>query len=478
MSNYDAVIVGAGPNGLAAALTLAQAGRSVLVMEAKETVGGGCRTAELTLPGFKHDICSSVYALGLASPFFRALPLEEKGLKWVYSPAALAHPFDDGTAALLKRSTAETGETLGVDQRAYQKLMDPLVAHYEMILADSLGPLPLPPKHPIALFQASLKFIRSARGLAQGTFRGPRARALFSGIAAHSVLPLEAPMSAASGLILGMLAHAVGWPVAQGGSQSIMDGLASILEEHGGEIVTGRPVTTMEDLPPHRAALFDLTPRQLVQIAGNRLPQGYQRSLGRFRYGPGAFKLDFALSAPIPWKAPECRQAITVHLGGTLDEISASERAVWKGEISEKPFVLLVQSSLYDSTRAPDGKHTAWAYCHVPSGSTVDMTDRIIRQIERFAPGFRDCILAYKAITPSGFEAYNSNYIGGDFIGGVQDIWQQFTRPVISLNPYKTPAQGIYLCSSSTPPGGGVHGMCGYNAAKVYLRDSRGQDRT
>jgi phytoene dehydrogenase-like protein len=476
MENVDAIVVGAGPNGLAAAITLAQAGRSVLVQEAKDTIGGGCRTAELTLPGFKHDVCSSVYGLGLASPFFQQLPLEEKGLHWVYSPAALAHPFDDGSAALLKRSTAETGETLGADRVAYQKLIDPLVAQVKLILEDSLGPLPLPPKHPLALLRASLKFIRPASGLARGSFRGERARALFAGICAHSVLPLEAPMSAASGLILGMVAHVVGWPVAQGGSQRIIDAMACLLEELGGEIVTSRPVTTLDGLPPHRAVLFDTTPRQLVQIAGDRLPAGYRRSLGRFRYGPGAFKLDFALSDPIPWKASECSQAITVHLGGTLDEIAASERLVSQGEVSERPFVLLVQSSLFDPSRAPQGKHTAWAYCHVPNGSTVDMTERIIAQIERFAPGFRDCILAYNTITPAAMQAYNPNYIGGDIIGGIQDIWQQFTRPVISLNPYKTPAKGIYLCSSSTPPGGGVHGMCGYNAAKVYLHDTKDRD--
>jgi phytoene dehydrogenase-like protein len=474
MDTYDAVVVGAGPNGLAAAITLARAGHSVLVLEGKETIGGGCRTAELTQPGFKHDICSSVYALGLAAPFFRTLPLAEKGLEWVFSPAALAHPFDDGTAALLQGTTADTGATLGVDSRAYQRLMDPLVADWTNILGDSLGPLPMPPRHPFSLARAGLKFIRSARSLAEGTFRGERGRAFLAGIAEHSVLPLEAPVSSASGLILGMLGHVVGWPVAKGGSQRIMDGMACILEDLGGVIQTGRMVRSMSDLPPHRAVLFDTTPRQLIEIAGDRLPKGYRRSLERFRYGPGAFKMDFALDAPIPWKAKECARAITVHLGGTLEEISASEKAVWAGEIPEKPFVLLVQSSLYDDTRAPNGKHTVWAYCHMPSGSSVDMTDRIIGQIERFAPGFRDCILSYNVISPAGMEQYNPNYIGGDFIGGVQDIWQQFTRPVISLNPYATPDQSIYLCSSSTPPGGGVHGMCGYFAAKASMKALKG----
>lgn len=472
-TSYDAVVVGAGPNGLAAATTLALAGRSVLVMEAAETIGGGTRSAALTLPRFVHDICSAIHPLSVASPFFRTLSLREYGLEWIYPPAAFAHPLDDGTAVLLERSVAATAATLGADGPAYQRLMAPLVDKADDLLADILGPLPLPPRHPLALARFGLSAMRSARGLAESRFKGERARALMAGMAAHAMLPLEHIPTAAFGLTMAITAHAVGWPMARGGSQKIADALAGYLRSLGGEIITGQGVTSLQQLPAQRAVLFDVTPRQLLRIAGDRLPSGYRRRLERFRYGPGVFKVDWALDGPIPWTAEECNRSATVHLGGTLAEIAASERAVWQGQPSEKPYVLLVQHSLFDPTRAPAGKATVWGYCHVPNGSTIDMTGPIEKQIERFAPGFRDRILARHTMPPAAMEQHNSNYVGGDINGGVQDLWQLYTRPAPRLNPYTTPAKGIYICSSSTPPGGGVHGMCGYHAAQAALRGLR-----
>jgi phytoene dehydrogenase-like protein len=470
---YDAVVVGAGPNGLASAITLARAGRSVLVLEGQETIGGGTRSDELTLPGFVHDVCSAIHPLGVASPFFRDLPLAQYGLEWVFPPAAVAHPFDDGSAAILERSVDATGESLGRDAAAYRRLMGPLLADWEGLASDLLGPLPVPPRHPLAMARFGLKAVRSARGLAESAFEGDRARALFAGLAAHSILPLERPVSAAFGLVLGTVAHAVGWPMARGGSGQIADALAAHLRSLGGEIVTGRCVESLDQLPPARSVLLDVTPRQVLQIAGDRLPTRYRRALGRYRYGPGVFKLDWALDGPIPWKAPACSRAGTVHLGGTLPEIAASEQAVWRGELSERPYVIVVQQTLFDPTRAPEGKHTGWAYCHVPNGSTIDMTERIEAQLERFAPGFRDLILARSVMSPTALERHDPNYIGGDINGGVQDLGQLFTRPVARLNPYTTPVRGLYLCSSSTPPGGGVHGMCGYFAAQAALSTER-----
>jgi phytoene dehydrogenase-like protein len=471
-STYDAVIIGAGPNGLAAAIRLAQSGRSVLVLEAKDTIGGGARTAELTLPGFQHDMCSAIHPLGKASPFLRSLPLEECGVKWIQPDAALAHPMDDGTAVIIERSIQATAKGLGVDAQAYRRLMEPLVADWEKIMVDLLGPLPLPPRHPLAMARFGLGAIRSAAGLAQGVFHGERAKAVFAGMAAHSMLQLEKPATAAFGLVLGILAHAVGWPVPQGGSQSIIDSMANYLHSLGGEIRTGFPVKGLEDLPPARALLFDVTPRQLLQITGERLPQAYRRQLKGYRYGPGVFKIDYALDGPIPWKAEECSRAGTVHLGGRLEEISAAESAVWRGEHPQKPLVLLAQQSLFDPTRAPRGKHTAWAYCHVPHGSAQDMTGPIEAQIERFAPGFRHRVLARCTHNAVEMEHYNPNYIGGDINGGVQDLRQLFTRPTVRWVPYSTPDEDIYLCSSSTPPGGGVHGMCGFHAAQAALKRS------
>ena len=466
---YDAIVVGSGPNGLAAAITVAQAGRSVLVLEASDTIGGGARSAELTLPGFVHDVCSAVHPLAVGSPFFSTLPLSEHGLKWIHPPAPVAHPFDDGTAVILERSVGTTTETLGRDGGAYMGLMAPLVADWDKLASEVLGPL-RPPRHPLVLARFGLRALRSARGLAESVFEGERARSLFAGLAAHSMLPLERRPTAAFGLLLGASGHSVGWPVPRGGSQSISNALASYLRSLGGEIVTNQNVRSVDDLPVARAVLLEVTPRQLLRIAGSRLPAGYRRKLGGYRYGPGAFKMDWALDGPIPWKAAECARAGTVHLGGTIGEIAASETAVWRGEHPERPYVLLAQQSLFDTTRAPDGKQTVWAYCHVPNGSTFDMADRIEAQIERFAPGFRDCILARNVMSPARLEEYNPNYVGGDINGGVQDLGQLFTRPVFRPVPYSTPARGIYICSSSTPPGGGVHGMCGYFAARAALR--------
>ncbi len=468
LGNYDAIIIGSGPNGLAAAIELARAGRSVLVCEAEETIGGGARSSALTLPGFVHDICSAIHPLAVASPFFRTLPLADHGLEWIHSPAPLAHPFEDGTAAVLERSIDQTSETLGGDAKAYRKLMGPLADSWEHLESALLGPVRWP-RHPVALARFGIRALRSARSLSEHLFKGEHARALFAGLAAHSTLPLERIVTAAFGLVLGITGHRVGWPVPRGGAQRITEALAAYLLSLGGEIVTSLRVETIDELPSSRVVLFDLTPRQLLRVAGHRFPEGYRRKLTSYRYGPAAFKMDWALDGPIPWKAAECSRAGTVHLGGTLAEIVASERAPAKAEQSERPFVLVAQPSLFDPTRAPVGKHTAWAYCHVPNGSTFDMTERIENQIERFAPGFRACVLARRATTPAGLERHNANLVGGDINGGAQDIRQLFLRPTGRL--YSTPARGIYICSSSTPPGGGVHGMCGYFSARAALRD-------
>ncbi len=465
---YDAVIVGSGPNGLAAATTLARAGRSVLVVEGKDTIGGGMRSAEVCLTGFVGDICSAVHPLGLASPFMRSLPLAEHGLVWIQPDLPLAHPLDGGEAVVVERSVAATAEGLGADGPAYRRLMQPLVDRWPAIVDDVLGPLRVP-RDPLAFGRFGLGAIMPATLLAHGWYRGREARALLAGMAAHSMLPLQRPITGGFGLLLGLLAHAVGWPVAKGGSQAIADALAGYLRSLGGEIRTGWMVEDVDELPRAGAYLFDITPRQLIRIAGHRLPAGYRRSLERFRYGPGVFKIDYALHGPIPWAAAACSRAGTVHVGGTLEEIASAEQEVWRGRHSERPFVLLAQQSLFDTSRAPAGKQVAWAYCHVPHGSTEDMTEAIERQVERFAPGFRDMIMARSTRTAMQMEAYNPNYVGGDINGGVQDIWQQYTRPVARWVPYSTPDPRIYICSSSTPPGGGVHGMCGYYAAQAVL---------
>lgn len=468
-ASYDAVVIGSGPNGLSAAIAMASAGLSVLVLEARDTPGGGARTAALTLPGFAHDVCSAVHPLGVGSPYFSRLPLEQHGLEWVQPPAAMAHPFDDGSALTLERSVHDTAAQLGPDERAYRALLEPFAARFEELAPMILAPLRIP-RSPLLMARFGLHAIRSMDGLARARFRAGRARALLAGVAAHAMLPLDAPASAAIALVLGAAGHAVGWPVPRGGAQRITDALVSYLRSLGGELETGRPVRSMGDLPPARAYLFDLTPRQLLTIAGDRLPPGYRRRLQRFRYGPGVFKIDWALDGPIPWSAPGCLRAATVHLGASLDEMDASEAAPHQGRVAERPFVLVTQPSLFDDTRAPAGGHTAWAYCHVPNGDAVDMRERIESQVERFAPGFRARILARHTIDAPQMEAYNPNYVGGDINGGLSRLGQLFFRPVLRLDPYSTPADDIFLCSSSTPPGGGVHGMSGYWAARSALR--------
>jgi phytoene dehydrogenase-like protein len=463
------VVVGAGPNGLSAAITLARAGREVLLLEANETIGGGARSAELTLPGFVHDICSAVHPLALASPAFRALPLADLGVEFVHPEIPLAHPLDGGDAIAVHRSPAETAAGLGADGRAYASLIGPLVHSFDDVVADTLGPLRLP-RHPLAASRFGLKAVRPAAGLARSHFGTERARAVFAGMAAHSMLPLESRTTAAIGLMLAASAHVVGWPFVRGGSQRLSDGLAAHFQALGGSIETGRRVASLADLPPSRAVLFDLTPRQVEAIAGDALPSRYRGKLRSYRYGMGVFKLDFALAGPIPWAADACRRAGTVHVGGTLPEVAASERAAARGQVSGQPFVLVAQQSLFDDSRAPAGRHTAWAYCHVPHASAADMTEPIVAQIERFAPGFRGLVLARHATDPAGLESGNANYIGGDINGGVQDWRQLFTRPVARLNPYTTPNPRLFICSSSTPPGGGVHGLCGWFAARAALK--------
>ncbi len=467
----DAVIVGSGPNGLAAAVTLARAGRSVLVLEANHSLGGGTRSAELTQPGFVHDICSAVHPLAAGSPFFRTLPLERFGLRWIQPAIALAHPLDRGTAACLHQDLDTTADSLGRDAARYRRLMRPLVRNWQNLAEEFLQPMLHLPRHPFALARFGLGALAPATWLAKACFETEAARALFAGCAAHSFLSLEAPASAAFGLVLGMAGHAVGWPIPRGGSQAIANALAGYLRELGGQIETGRRVKNLADLPKSRAILFDTSPSQFAHIAGDRLPASYRQKLEKFRRGPGVFKVDYALSSPIPWRAEECRRAGTVHVGGTLDEIATGERAVANGEHPERPFVLVAQQSLFDETRAPRGQHTLWAYCHVPNGSTLDMSGRIEEQIDRFAPGFRDCILARHSANTAALEQSNPNLLGGDINGGAANLAQLIARPVFSATPYRTPLPGVYLCSASTPPGGGVHGMCGYHAARAALRD-------
>jgi phytoene dehydrogenase-like protein len=465
---YDAVVVGSGPNGLAAAITIARSGRSVAVLESQPTIGGGARSANLTAPGFTHDVCSAVYPLAIGSPFLRQLPLDQHGLQWIQSPAPLAHPMDDGTAVMLERSVDATSENLDVDGAAYRNIMKWLVEKWDRLEIDILAP-PRFPRHPLSLAKFGLHAMRPARRLAENVFAEQRARALFAGLAAHSMLPLEYAPSAAFGLVLGVTAHALGWPIARGGAQKLADALSSYLRQLGGEIVVNRWITSLDDLPASRVVLCDLTPRQLLRIAGNRFSSRYRRSLEHYHYGMGAFKMDWALSAPVPWKAASCARAATVHLGGTLDEIALSERAAWRGDPAGRPFVLLVQPSLFDDSRAPATKHTLWAYCHVPHGSNFDMTHRVEAQIERFAPGFRDLVIARSAMAPRDLEQHNANLVGGDINGGAAILRQLFFRPTVRL--YKTSLKGLYICSSSTPPGGGVHGMCGHFAALQALKD-------
>jgi phytoene dehydrogenase-like protein len=469
--SYDAVIVGAGPNGLAAAVRLAQEKLSVLVIEGARTVGGGVRSAELTLPGFTHDVCSAIHPLALGSPFLRQIPLEKHGLRWVQPELPLAHPLPNSSAALLDRSLEKTAEEFGQDAKAYRRTFSRLVSNWDALAGEFLEPLLHWPRHPLLLAGFGFKGLRSASKFLEARFCGEPARALFAGLAAHSFLPLEQSPSAAFGLVLGALSHGVGWPLPMGGSQRIADALASLLRSLGGEIKTNTPIAQLDELPLARAVLLDITPRQFLRIAGDRLPARYRERLEKFQYGPGVFKLDYALNAPIPWKDRACARAGTVHVCGTWAEVALSEREVSQGRAAERPFVLVAQPTLFDATRAPAGKHIAWAYCHVPHGSTFDMTERIESQIERFAPGFRNCILGRHSMNTAQMERHNPNLIGGDINGGLADLRQLVARPVFSPTPYRTPLPAYYLCSSSTPPGGGVHGMCGFHAAQAALRD-------
>jgi phytoene dehydrogenase-like protein len=466
---YDAVVVGSGPNGLAAAILLQQNGLSVLLLEGKDRIGGGLRTEELTLPGFLHDVCSAVHPLAAGSPFFETLPLHQHGLEYIYPEVAAAHPFDDGTAALLKHSVEETASLLGADQDAYIRLLQPLVDTWPGMAADVLAPLHFP-KHPIDMARFGLNALIPATRLAR-RFKTESAKGLLAGMAAHSIQPLTNMATSAIALVLMANGHLKGWPVPKGGSVKIADALASYFISLGGKIDTNRYITSMDQLPSAKAVLFDITPKQLLTIAGHRFSSIYKWQLERYRYGMGVFKVDWALDDVIPFRAAEARKAGTLHLGGTLEEIVSGEQQTSEGKYPEKPFVLLAQQSIFDPSRAPEGKQTAWAYCHVPNGSAKDMTAIIEQQVERFAPGFRERILSRSVMNTKQLEEYNPNYIGGDINGGIIDLAQLFTRPALRSSPYRTSAKGLYICSSSTPPGGGVHGMCGYHAAKQALKD-------
>lgn len=470
-AEYDGVVVGAGPNGLAAAVALAAAGASVLVVEQGDTPGGGCRSAASTLPGFVHDVCSAVHPLGVASPYLRTLALADHGLEWLHPEVMLAHPLDDGNAAVLLSDVGDTGEALG-DRQGWERLMGPVVDQWEAVAAEVLSPLLRPPRHPVALARFGLRAMWPATVLARGLLRSAQAQALFAGIAAHTVAALERPLTAAAGVMLGGAGHASGWPVAKGGSQRITDALVAELARRGGRIETGRRVAAIDELPAASVVLFDTSPRDLLHIAGSRFPPRYRRRLARYRYGLGTFKIDYALDGPVPWTAEACRRAGTVHVGGTLAEVAFAEAEVARGRHPERPFVLAAQQSLIDR-RAPEGRHTLWAYCHVPNGSTLDVTSAVEAQLERFAPGFSERVLARTATTSAMLEAYNPNCVGGDIAGGATDGLQLVFRPVASAHPYRTPAPGVFLCSSSTPPGGGVHGMCGYWAAQDALHHLR-----
>lgn len=467
----DAAVVGSGPNGLAAAIVLARAGRSVTVLEGASSVGGGMRSGASTLPGFIHDVCSAIHPFGRSSPFFAELGLERRGLRWVEAPAALGHPLDDGPAILVERDVAATAGRLGRDADAYRSLFEPIVEHWDSLMPNLLGPFQVPfhPLRALRLARFGLFAIQSATSVAR-RFKTDAGRAAFAGVAAHSILRLTQPVSAAAALVMLASAHADGWPFPEGGSGRLADALAAELLALGGQIETGRTVERMADLPSHRVALFDVAPRGLLSIAGDRFSARYRRALERYRYGPGVFKLDLAIEGAIPWRDPELLRAGTVHLGGTFEEIARSEAEVAAGRLPERPFVLLTQQSLFDRSRAPEGRNTVWAYCHVPNGSPVEMSDRLLRQVERFAPGFRERILAITASAPADLEAYDPNYVGGDIAGGRMDLGQLFTRPSWRLDPYSTSDPSIFLCSASTPPGGGVHGMCGYQAARSALR--------
>lgn len=467
--DVDAVVVGSGPNGLAAAITLQRAGLSVLLLESKPAIGGGMRTAGWTLPGFLHDVCSAIHPMAAASPFLRTLPLHQYGLEYIYPPIAAAHPLDHGRAALLEPSLTKTAHGLGADEQAWLRLFAPLLQDWPLLENDALAPLQWP-QHPLPMARFGAKALSSATTLSR-RFTTPETKALWAGMAAHSLLPLSNLGTSAIGLVLSIVGQTLGWPLARGGSGSIAAAMGAYFQSLGGTIKTNFHVSSLSQLPSSHTVLLDVTPRQLLAIAGHRFSPLYRAQLNRYRYGMGVFKIDWALDGPIPFQNEDCRRAGTLHLGGAFDEIVAAEAKTWKGHLPERPFVLLAQQSLFDPTRAPAGKHTAWAYCHVPNGSVADRTKVIEQQVERFAPGFRERILARHIMDTAAWEEYNPNYIGGDINGGAIDIRQLFTRPALRASPYRTSAKGIYLCSSSTPPGGGVHGMCGYHAARRALKD-------
>ncbi len=472
-SNYDAIVIGSGPNGLSAAILMAQQGLKVHIIEAENSIGGGTRTKELTEPGFLHDVCSAVHPTAVASPFISTLPLSDYGLEWIHPEVAAAHPLEDGKAVLGYKSLEKTLEGLGADAKSYKKLFKEFIDAWESLKFDLFGTL-RNPKNPLLMARFGLYGMQSTVGLANSMFKTEQAKAFFSGHAAHSILPLEKAFSSSFGLVLCTSMHAVGWPIAKGGSYKITNAMAEYFKSLGGTIETDNRVKDYRDIPDAKSVLFDLTPHQVARICDNELPNGYKKQLMNFEYGPGACKIDIAVSEPIPWLNEGTKKAGTVHLGGTLEELALSERETWSGKHPEKPYVLLSQPSVFDDTRAPEGKHTVWAYCHVPNGSDRDCTEEILNQIERWAPGFRDTIISYNTMTAVQMNEYNENYIGGDINGGAQFLKQLVGRPVLKWNPYKTPVDGIYMCSSSTPPGGGVHGMSGFNAAKSALKSDFG----
>ena len=474
--SLDAVVVGSGPNGLAAALTLARAGLSVEVFEGASSPGGGCRTEELTLPGFRHDVCSTIQSMVTLSPFFRAFPDVRDAVTMVTPDVALAHPLDDGRAGMVAGSVDTTASALGVDGARYRRLFAPLVDDADALAATVLAPLRSPPRHPVTMARFGLNGLPTATHLAK-RFATPEAKALVAGLCSHSMLPLDALVTSAFGLFLNVTAHVGGWPVVKGGSGNLIEALMTALRDEGVTVHVDRPIRQLGDLPPARATLFDTSAWGLVDIAGERLSARYKSGVARFQRGPGVFKLDWALAGPVPWRAESCRRAGTVHVGGTFDEVAASEKDVSRGRHSERPFCIVVQASVADDTRAPDGQHTLWAYCHVPNGSDVDMTERIEAQIERFAPGFRDLILVRVATSTADGERHNPNYLGGDITGGAGNLRQTLFRPTVRWNSYRTGTPGLYLCSASTPPGGGVHGMCGYGAARTALADLHARSR-